>query len=94
MSDIYKNTKKYNPNRKRKILIASDDMISEILSNKKLNPVITDLFIRGIKPKHFSCCITQSYIAVPKHNRLYSTHYFILKILNKQKLEQTFVLTF
>ena len=37
MDDIYKNIKKYNPNKKRKILIVSDDMIADMLSNKKLN---------------------------------------------------------
>ena len=49
MDDIYKNIKEYNPNRKRKILIVFDDMISDMLSNKKLNPIVTELFIRGRK---------------------------------------------
>ena len=43
MNDIYKNIKKYNPNKKRKILIAFDDMIADILCNKKLNPIVTEL---------------------------------------------------
>ena len=49
MDDIYKNIEDYNPNKKRKILIVSDDMIADMLSNKKLNPVVTELFIRGRK---------------------------------------------
>ena len=48
MNDIYKNIEEYNnPNKKRKIFIVFDDMITDMLSNKKLNPIITELFIRG-----------------------------------------------
>ena len=47
MDDIYKNMEEYNPNKKRKILIVCDDMIVDMLTNKKLNPVVTELFIRG-----------------------------------------------
>ena len=53
MDDIYKNIDGYNPNKKCKILIVSDDMIDDTLSNKKLNPTVTELFIRG-RNKHFS----------------------------------------
>ena len=49
MSDIYKNIEEYNPNKKRKILIVFDNMIADILSNKKLNPIVTELFTRGRK---------------------------------------------
>ena len=49
MDDVYKNIEEYNPNKKRKILIAFDDMISDMLNNKKLNPIVTQLFIRGKK---------------------------------------------
>ena len=47
MDDIYKNIEEYNQNKKRKILIVDDDMIVDMLSNKKLNPIVTELFIRG-----------------------------------------------
>ena len=43
MDDIYKNTEEYNPNKKRKILIGFDDMIADMLSNKKLNSIVTEL---------------------------------------------------
>ena len=43
MDDIYKNIEEYNPNKKRKILIAFDDMIADMLSNEKLNPIVTEL---------------------------------------------------
>ena len=49
MDDIYRDIEKYKPNKKRKILITFDDMISDMLSNKKLNPVITEFLIRGWK---------------------------------------------
>ena len=54
MDDIYKNIEEYNPNKKRNILIVFDDVIADMLSNKKLNPVVTELFIRGKKAKYFS----------------------------------------
>ena len=49
MNDIYKKISEYNPNKKQKILIVFDDMIAGMLSNKKLNPMVTELFVRGRK---------------------------------------------
>ena len=46
MDDIYKNIEEYNPNKKHKILIVFDDMIADMLRNKKCNPIVTKLFIR------------------------------------------------
>ena len=51
MDDIYKNIEEYNPNKKRKILIVFDDMIVDMLSNKKLNPIVIEFVIRGRKLK-------------------------------------------
>ena len=59
-------------------------MIADMLSNKKLNPIVTELFIRGRKLNISLVFIKQSYFAVPKNIRLNSKHYFILKILNKR----------
>ena len=81
MDDIYKNIEEHNPNKKHKILI--DDMIADMLSNKKFNPIITELFIRGSKLNIHLVFITQSYFAVPKIIRLYSMHCFIVKIPSK-----------
>ena len=67
MDVIYKNIEEYNPNNKRKILIVSDDVIADMLSNKKLNPIVTELFIRGRKLNIYFVFITQSYFAVPKN---------------------------
>ena len=47
MDDIYKNIEEYNPNKKPKILIVFEDMIAGMLNNKKINPIVTELFIRG-----------------------------------------------
>ena len=88
MDYIYKNITEYNPNKKRRILIVFDDMIADMLSNKKLNPIVTELFIRGRKLNISLVFITQSYFTVPKNNRLNSTHYFLMKIPNKREPQQ------
>ena len=49
MQDVYKNIEDYNPIKKRKVLIIFDDMIADMINNNKLNPVVTELFIRGRK---------------------------------------------
>ena len=59
-----------------------------MINNKKLNPIVTELFIRGRKRNISIVFITQSYFKVPKDVRLNSTHFFIMKILNKRELQQ------
>ena len=76
----YKNTEEYNPNKKQKILIIFDDVIADMLNNKKLNPIFTELFIRGRRLNISLVFITQSYFAVAKNIRLNSRDYFVLKI--------------
>ena len=83
MDDTYKNIEEYTPNKKRKILINLDDLIADILSITKLNPIVTDLFIRDRKLNISVGFITQSYCTMLKKIRLNSTHYFIRKIPNK-----------
>ena len=75
--DIYKNIEKYNLNKKRKILIVFDDIIADMLSNKRPNPVVTELFIRCNKLNIFLVFIRQCYFALPKNIRLNSTHYSV-----------------
>ena len=60
MDDIYKNIEEYNPNKKRKILIAFDNLIADMLSNKKPNLIVTELFIRGKKLNTYLVFIAQS----------------------------------
>ena len=88
MGNFYKNIEEYNPNKKRKISIFFDDMIADMLNNKKVNPIVTELFIRGRKLKISLVFITQSYFVSPKNIRLNSLHYFIMKIPNKGELQQ------
>ena len=86
MDDIYKNIEGYNPNKKRKILIVFDNMIADMLSNKKLNPIVTELFIRGRKLNTSPVFISQFHFAVPKNIRLNSTCYFMMKIQTNESL--------
>ena len=88
MQDVYKNIEDYNPVKKRKVLIIFDDMIADMINNNKLNPIVTELFIRGRKHNISIVFIMQSYFKVPKDVRLNSTHFFIMKIPNKRKLQQ------
>ena len=83
MDDIYKNIEEYNSNKKSKISVVFDDMIADMLSNKKFNPTVTELFIKGRKLNISLVFVTQSYFAVPRNIRLNSTHYFIMNIPNK-----------
>ena len=59
-----------------------------MINNNKLNPIVTELFIRGRKLNISIVFITQSYFKVPKDVRLHSTHFFIMKIPNKRELQQ------
>ena len=86
MKNIYKIIEEYNPNKKRKILIVFDDIIADMLNNKRRNPVVTELFIRDIELSISLVFITQFYFAVPKNIRLNSTHYFVRKFPNKWEL--------
>ena len=88
MQDVYKNIEDYNPIKKRKALIIFDDMIADMINKNKLNPIVTELFIRGRKLNMSIVFITQSYFKVPKDVRLNSTHFFIMKIPNKRELQQ------
>ena len=88
MQNVYKNIDEYNVDKERKILVIFDDMIADMINNKKLNSIVTELFIRGRKLNISLVFIPQSYFKVPKDVRLYSTHFFIMKIPNKGELQQ------
>ena len=66
MEGIYKYIQGHNPNKECKILILLDDAIGDMFSNKKLNSIVTELFIRGSKLNISLVFITKSYFAVPK----------------------------
>ena len=87
MNDVYENIDLYNPSRQRKVLIVVDDMVADIMTNKKFQSIIKELFIRCRKINISLVFITQSYFSVSKDARLNSTHYFIMKINNKRELQ-------
>ena len=87
MDDVYENIDDYNSNRRRKILTAFDDMIADVMKNKKVQAIIKELFIRCKKLNISLIFITQSYFSVPKDIRLNSTHYLIMRINNRKELQ-------
>ena len=88
MHDVYKNIDDYNADKDHRILIVFDDIIADMIHDKKLNSIVTELFIRGRKLNISLVFITQSYFKVPKDVRLNTSHFFIAKILNKRELQQ------
>ena len=88
VDNIYKNTDEYDLNKKRKILIVFDDMISDMLNSNTLNRIVTKLFIRGRKLNFSVIFITKSYFPKVKNIRLNSTHYFTMKALNQRELRK------
>ena len=87
MDDVYENINDYNPIRKRKKLIVFDDMIADIMTNRRFQAIIKELFIRSRKLNISLVFITQSYFSVPKDVRLNSTNYLIIKIKNRRELQ-------
>ena len=84
MDDVYENIDDYNPSRKRKTLIVFDDMIADVMTRKKFQAIIKELFIRCRKLNTSLVFITKSYFSVSEDFRLNSTHYLIMKINNKE----------
>ena len=75
MNDVFSSIHNYNPKRKRRILIVFDDIIADIMTIKKFEAIIKELFIRCKKLNISLVFITQSYFKTPKDARLNSTHY-------------------
>ena len=89
MDYVYNNVDDYNSKRKRKVLIVFDDMIADIMTNKKFQAIIKELFIRCRKLNISVVFITQSCFSVPKEVKLNSRHYLLMKIYNRRELQQT-----
>ena len=85
MRDVYKNIGNYNTYPENKILIVFDDIIADMIRNKNLDLIVTELFIRGRKLNISFAFITQSYFKVPEDVRLNTTHFFIAKISNRRE---------
>ena len=78
MQDVYKIIDEYSADKEHKILIVFDDIIADMIDNKKLNSIVTKLFIRGRKLNISLVFITQWYFKIPKNVRLSSTHFFTM----------------
>ena len=88
MKDAYKDIEDYNPGKNRKVLIIFDDMIADMIKNKKLDSIVNELFTRGRKINISIVFISQSYFKVPRVVILNTTHFFIMKIPNKRQVQQ------
>ena len=87
MDDIYEDIDNYNPKIDKQVLIFFDDMSADIMTNRRFQAIIKELFIRCRKLNISLVFITQSYFSVPKDVRLNLTHYLIMKINNKRELQ-------
>ena len=85
--DVYESLEDYKQTKKRKDMIVFDDMIADMEVNKKLSPIVTELFLRGTKLNLSLIFISQSYFKVPKITKLNKTH-FKMKIPNKRELQK------
>ena len=89
MDDILSDIEDYSKKRKRKVLIFFDDMISHVMSDKKAQQILKDLYIRCRKLNISFCFLTQSYFSVPKDVILNCTHYILFKLNNRRELQNT-----
>ena len=87
MNDVYENINNYNPSRRRKLLIAFDNMIADIMTNKRFQAIIKELLIRCRTLNISLVFTTQSDFSVPKDVRLNLIHYLIMKINNRKELQ-------
>ena len=87
MDEIYEKIEDYNKKRKSNVLIVFDDMISHVMSDKKAQQVLKDLFIRCRNLNISLCFLNQSYFNVSKDVILNCTHYIIFKLNNKRELQ-------
>ena len=88
MNDVYSNVDYYNSKRKRKVLIVFDDMVADIMTNKRFHAIIKELFVRCRKLNINLVFTSHSYFSVPEEVRLNSAHYLIMKIYNRKELQQ------
>ena len=90
MDDAYEKINDYNPKRKIEIWVVFDNMIADIMTDKKFQAIIKELFIKCRKLNSSLIFITQYYFSVPKDVRLNSTHYLTMKTNNIGKLKKSF----
>ena len=88
MCNVYKDINHYNPDKENKILIVFDGMITDMIQNKKLHSIVTELFIRGKKLNISLVFITQSCFKVPKDAILNTTHFLSQKFQIKENFNK------
>ena len=88
MRDVCKNIDEYNPDPENKMLIVSEDMIADIINNRKLDSIVTELFIRGRKLNIYLVFITQSYFKDLEDVRLNTTHFLSRNIQIKENINK------
>ena len=88
MRNVYRTIRDYNLDKESKILIVFDYLIADMTHKKKLNSIVTELFIRRRKFNISLVFVTQSYFKVTKDVRLNTTYFFISKIPNKRELNR------
>ena len=88
IDDVYENLEDYNPTKKRIVATVFNDMIADMDANKKLNSIVTELFLRGRKIDIYLAFLAQSYFKVHKTIRINATHCFIMKIPNSKRHQQ------
>ena len=87
MDEVYEDIDNYNPKRDKKVLIVFDDMIADIMTNKRFQAIIKELFIRCRKLNILLVFIAQSYFRIQRDVRLNSIHHLILKKNNRRELK-------
>ena len=88
IKDVYISIEEYNPVKERKVLTVLHDLITDMMSNKKLHSVVTDLFIRGQKLNISVVLTTQLNVSVTKDVRRNTTYLFIMSISSRGELKQ------
>ena len=88
MDDIYRTIEEYNPNKSQITFVVFDGIIADMLSNKKLNLIVTELFIGRRKLKIYLVFMTQSYFSVANNVTLNLTHHLVMKIPQKREIQQ------
>ena len=88
IDDVYENFKDYNPTKKSRVLIVLDDMTADLESNKKLSPIVTELFLRGRKLNVSLVFISRSYFKLPKTIRLNVTIILSRRFLRKENFNK------
>ena len=83
IQDVYTSVAEYNPWKKCKLLKVFDDLIADMI-RRKLNPIVTELFIRGRKRNISLILITLLCFRSPKHVGINTTHFLIMKVAKKE----------